>query len=104
MSLTNLRIHFTNRSDKAVYVTRALLSQLKLSGVKHLRLSVGQHSLEAPIRLIRKSGNHLYLSTNLRRQLMVPRAGSCFAIKDVANNIRIGPRISSMKQCRPYLR
>jgi len=104
MSLTNLRIHFTNRSDKAVYVTRALLSQLKLSGVKHLRLSVGQHSLEAPIRLIRKSGNHLYLSTNLRRQLMVPRAGSCFAIKDGANNLRLGPLIGMMTTSRPASR
>lgn len=100
MSLTNLTVHFSTRSDKAVYVTRSLLSRLKLTGAKTLRLSLGKHSIEAPVRLLRRSGNHLVLSSYLRRQLMVPRTGSCYAVKDGVSGIRLGPLIGLMTTSR----
>src|SRR5690606_17474697 len=100
MSLTNLTVHFSNRSDKAVYVTRSLLSRLKLTGTKTLRLSLGKHSIEAPVRVLRRSGNHLVLTPYLRRQLMVPRTGTCYAVKDGSQGIRLGPLIGLMTTSR----
>lgn len=100
MSLTNLRIHFTNRSEKVVYVTRSLLSSLKLSENRKLRLCLGQQAIEAPVRLIRKTGNRMYLSSSIRRQLMIPRDGKCYAVKDGTNSIRLGPLIGMMTTSR----
>lgn len=100
MSLTNLRIHFTNRSDKSVFVTRSLLDKLKLSGTRSVRLSIGKHSIEVPIRIIKKAGNHMYLSSTLRRQLLVPKSGVCYASRDGINGIRIGPLIGLMTSSR----
>lgn len=93
MSLTNLSIHFTKRSDKAVFISRPLLAQLKLTGIKTVKLSLGKHTIEVPVRTIKMKGNHLYLSPHLRRQLMVPRAGTCYAVSQDKNEIRLGPLI-----------
>ena len=96
MSLTNLKIHFTNRSGKAVYITRSLLTTLNLNGARTLRLSLGRRTVEATIRMLARKGNHLYLPSALRRQLMVPRAGTCYAVSDGASGLRLGPLIGLM--------
>lgn len=96
MSLTNLKIHFTNRSGNSVYVTRSLLTKLNLNGAKTLRLSLGKRTVEAQIRTIARRGHHLYLPSALRRQLMVPRAGTCYAVADGASGLRLGPLIGLM--------
>ncbi len=100
MSLTRLNVHFTSRSDKTVYMTRTLLSQLDLSGAKTLRISLGKHTIEAPVRLIRKPGKHLYLSPYLRTKLMIPKAGLCYVVRDGANGIRLGPLVGVMTTSR----
>jgi len=101
MSLTTLRVHITYRSDKTVYITRSLLADLQLTVNKTLRISLGKRSLEAPIRILRRTGNHLYLPASLQRQLLVPSAGACYAVRDGSGGLRIGPLIGLMTSSRP---
>jgi len=100
MGLTSLRVHITNRSDKTVYMTPSLLSSLKLSGIKTLRLGLGHRVLEVPVRLVKKIGNHLYVPSSISQKLMIPRAGDCFAVKEGANGVRLGPLIGLMTTSR----
>ena len=93
MSLTNLNVHFTSRSDKSVYMTRSLLSQLNLSGAKTLRISLGKHTIEAPVRLIQKTRQTSVSVPLSAPKLMVPKAGLCYVVRDGANGIRLGPLI-----------
>jgi hypothetical protein len=101
MSLTTLRVHITNRSEKTVYITRSLLADLQLSGNRMLRFSLGKRSLEAPIRILRRAGNHLYLPAGLQRQLLVPSGGMCYAVRDGVSGLRLGPLIGLMTSNRP---
>lgn len=93
MSLTTCTIHFAARTDKTVYVSSALMKSLQLTGTKPVTLKVGSKSLLAPIKIVKKTGNHLYLPVAVKNALLVPRSGTCMAVSHGGRDIQIGPLV-----------
>ncbi|PYI57087.1 YheC/YheD family protein [Paenibacillus flagellatus] len=93
MSLTTCTIHFAARTDKTVYVSSALMKSLQLTGTKPVTLKMGSKSVTAPIKIVKKAGNHLYLPIGVKNQLLVPRSGTCMAVSHGPREIQIGPLV-----------
>lgn len=95
MSFTTCQIHFTNRSDKTIFLSNALYSQLKLSSNIPVRLVVGKKRVQAPIKTIRKTGKHIYLPMSIRNVMRVPRSGTSF-ITSQSGEVKLGPLVGIM--------
>ncbi|RKN85524.1 YheC/YheD family protein [Paenibacillus ginsengarvi] len=93
MSLTTCTIHFAARSDKTLYVSSALLKSLQLTGSKQVTLRLGSRTANAGIKVVKKTGNHLYIPVSVKNQLQVPRSGTCMAVSNGAKEIQLGPLI-----------
>ncbi|MFC0214092.1 YheC/YheD family protein [Paenibacillus chartarius] len=93
MSLTTCTIHATQRAERAVYVSGELARALRLNGAKNVRVHLGSASVTAPLRLVKKAGNHLYLPLSLVTALKLPRTGQCSAISAGRGEMRIGPLV-----------
>lgn len=93
MSLTTCSIHFAARTDKVVYISSALMKSLQLTGTKPVTLRLGSKSATVPIKILKKSGNHLYVPAPVKSQLHIPRSGTCLAVANGPREIRIGPLI-----------
>jgi len=92
MSLTNCNVRFSRQADRIVYVTGALLKQLKLTGKKRILLKLGREKATAALRPLRREGRYIYLSAGLRDLIGVPKAGSVY-IQNANNEVQIGPLI-----------
>ncbi|MBP1993276.1 YheC/YheD family endospore coat-associated protein [Paenibacillus eucommiae] len=93
MSLTTCTIHTVQRADRSVYVSNDLVKALRLTGSKTITLKAGSKSITAPLRLIRKAGQHLYIPLSMIGKLHLPRIGSTLATSSSAKEIRLGPMI-----------
>ena len=94
MSLTFCNVHFTQQPQNVVYVSGSLLKKLKLSGKKKVNLRLGADRINAVVKPIQKSGNHLYLATGVRRGIRVPKAGSIYLRSlQQQDEVQIGPLI-----------
>jgi hypothetical protein len=93
MSLTNCTIHFAARTDRTVYVSSALMKSLQLTGTRPIVLKLGNRSVSVPIRIIKKTGNHLYIPTAIKNHLLIPRNGNCMAVVNGTREIQLGPLI-----------
>lgn len=94
MSLTFCNVHFTQQPQSVVYISGSLLKKLKLKGKKKVNLRLGGDKINADLRPIQRSGNHLYLASGVRRGIRVPKTGSIF-LRSLApkDEVQIGPLI-----------
>ncbi|MDQ0897007.1 MULTISPECIES: YheC/YheD family protein [unclassified Paenibacillus] len=93
MSLTTCMLHAVQRTDRSVYLTSELVKALRLTGNKSITVKVGSKKATLPIRLIKKSGQHMYIPLSLMASLRIPRTGSVFVASNNNKELRIGPVI-----------
>jgi hypothetical protein len=94
MSLTLSKIHFTKKSERAVYVTSALAKQLRLRGGRTVDVRLGGKTVSAEVRPLRRKGKHLYLPYLLRETLRAPKTGSIYlSTSEGGTTMRLGPLI-----------
>ncbi|GGH14569.1 YheC/YheD family endospore coat-associated protein [Paenibacillus segetis] len=93
MSLTFCNVHLTGQPQRVVYVSGALMKNLKLSGKKSVRLRLGGELFPATLKPIKKSGNHLYLSSGVHKKLKIPQAGGIHLRTLQDGDVQIGPLI-----------
>ncbi|NRF92247.1 YheC/YheD family protein [Paenibacillus frigoriresistens] len=93
MSLTTCMLHAVQRTDRSVYLTSELVKALRLTGNKSITVKVGSKSSTLPIRLIKKSGQHMYIPLSLMASLRIPRIGSVLVANNSNKELRIGPLI-----------
>lgn len=91
MSLTLCNIHFTQQSEKVVYVSNALMKMLKLTGKKSIHLRFGKETVPATMKLIKKPGKHLYLTAGIRNSIRVPYQGNAYLLNNNTDELHIGP-------------
>ncbi|MFD0962256.1 YheC/YheD family endospore coat-associated protein [Paenibacillus chungangensis] len=93
MSLTTCNVHFAQQSDKIVYLSRPLIKQLKLSGNKSVHLKLGKEMITASLKALKRSGNHLYLSSGVRNSIRVPKSGNVMLLSNGDNELQLGPLV-----------
>jgi hypothetical protein len=93
MSLTTCNVHFSQQSDKVVYLSRPLIQQLRLSGKGSIQLKLGNEVLTATIKPLKRSGNHLYLSAGVRQSIRVPKSGNVYLLSNDQGEIKLGPLV-----------
>ncbi|OBR62946.1 hypothetical protein A7K91_09520 [Paenibacillus oryzae] len=93
MSLTTCNVHFSQQSDKVVYLSRPLIQQLRLSGKGSIQLKLGNEVLTATIKPLKRSGNHLYLSAGVRQSIRVPKSGNIYLLSNDQDEIKLGPLV-----------
>ncbi len=93
MSLTTCTIHVTRRQERVVYLSGELARALKVSKTRNVHLHLGGKSVYAGLKLVKKSGSHLYLPSYLYTQLRIPRVGTSMIMCSNGKNIRLGPLI-----------
>jgi len=94
MSLTLSKIHFTRKSDRAVYVTSALAKQLRLRGRSTVDVRLGGRTVTAEVKPLRRKGKHLYLPLYVREAIRAPKTGNIYlATTDGGTTVRLGPLI-----------
>ncbi|GIP47126.1 Endospore coat-associated protein YheD [compost metagenome] len=93
MSLTFCNVHFTQAPERVVYVSGALMKNLKLSGKKSLHLRLGGERVPATIKRINKAGKHLYLASGVRRGIKIPKPGGVYLRSLQEGEVQIGPLI-----------
>ncbi|EXX91589.1 hypothetical protein BG53_09380 [Paenibacillus darwinianus] len=93
MSLTICNVRFSQQEDRVVYVSGALLKQLKLTGKKRIQLKFGKEVATAAIRPLRREGKHFYMSVGLRNAMRVPKSGHVFIQSTDEDEVQIGPLI-----------
>ncbi|OME83906.1 hypothetical protein BK120_12340 [Paenibacillus sp. FSL A5-0031] len=93
MSLTTCNVHFSQQSNKIVYLSSPLLKQLKLSGKKSVHLKLGKEVIVAEIKPLKRPGNHLYLSTAIRQSIKVPKSGNVYVLNSGDNEVQLGPLV-----------
>lgn len=93
MSLTTCNVHFSQQSDKIVYLSRTLYNQLKLTGKRSIRLKLGNAVITAAVRPLRRAGNHLYLSSGVRSSMKIPKTGNVCLMSTGDGEIKLGPLV-----------
>ncbi|GJM79746.1 hypothetical protein HMSSN139_22420 [Paenibacillus sp. HMSSN-139] len=93
MSLTFCNVHFTQAPERVVYVSGALMKNLKLSGKKSVHLRLGGERVPATIKRINKAGKHLYLASGVRRGIKIPKPGGVYLRSLQEGEVQIGPLI-----------
>lgn len=93
MSLTTCNVHFSQQSDKVVYLSRPLIQQLRLTGKASVQLKLGNEVLTAAVKPLKRSGNHLYLSAGVRQSIRVPKSGNIYVLSNDNGEIKLGPLV-----------
>lgn len=100
MSLTTCSIHITPRRERTVYMTAELARALKLGRTKSVTLRLGSKSIPLGVKLLKKTGKHLYVSAALQSQLRLPRLGGAM-IMSGGGELRLGPMIGILTSVVP---
>ncbi|MFC5529326.1 YheC/YheD family protein [Cohnella yongneupensis] len=93
MSLTICNVHFTQQPERIVWFSSPLAKLLKLSGRKSVNVKLGRDTVPATVRLIKRKGNHVYMSAGLRRSVRIPKTGNVYVANDDNDEIQLGPLI-----------
>ncbi len=98
MSLTYCHVRFSQQPERVVYVSSALLKQLKLTGKKRIAIKLGKEIATAAVRPLKRQGKHLYLSTGLRSLMRVPKSGNVYVHNTGTDEVQIGPLIGVLTE------
>jgi len=94
MSLTVSKIHFTRKTDRAVYLTPALAKELRLRGGGTVDVRLGGKTVTAQVKALKGKGRHLYLPAAIREAIRAPKTGNIYlATADGGTTVRLGPLI-----------
>ena len=93
MSLTVCHIHFSQQSNHVVYVSNSLVELWKLDSSKPLFIKLGQDHITAQLKLLKRKGKHIYLSSSVRQRIKVPTSGAIHVLYHGNNEIQLGPLI-----------
>lgn len=93
MSLTTCTIHVTPRQERAVYVSGDLAKALKLAKTRNVILKLGSKSVSLGLKLLKKRGNHLYVTPSIYTQMRLPRTGTTMITSSNGKELRLGPMI-----------
>ncbi|WP_168122778.1 YheC/YheD family protein [Paenibacillus sp. HB172176] len=93
MSLTTCNVHFSQQSDKMVYLSSPLFKQLGLSGNRLILLKLGNEMITASVKQLKRSGNHLYLPSSVRHSIRIPKSGHVYVQKSGENELKLGPLV-----------
>lgn len=94
MSLTLSRLHFTKKTNRAVYLTSALAKQLRLRGRRTVDVRLGGRTVTAEVKPLRGKGKHIYLPYVVREAIRAPKTGNIYlAVADGGSTVRLGPLI-----------
>jgi len=93
MSLTICNVHFTQQPERIVWFSSPLVKLLKLSGRKSINVKLGRDTVPARVRLIKRKGNHVYMSAGLRQSMRVPMSGLVYVHNEEEGEIQLGPLI-----------
>lgn len=93
MSLSTCTIHQIQNSGQTVYLTNELFRALHLANRKQMTLRIGNHAMDVPLRLVKKTGTHLYLPKSVIHRLRIPHLGTCLAVAKSNHEVKIGPLI-----------
>ncbi|WP_281885731.1 YheC/YheD family protein [Paenibacillus sp. YYML68] len=93
MSSTTCTVHITKRQERAVYASGDLARALKLSKTRSVTVKAGSKSVTLPLKLLKKSGNHLYITASLYTQLKLPRTGTIMVVNNSGKEMKLGPLI-----------
>ncbi|RRJ64683.1 YheC/YheD family protein [Paenibacillus oralis] len=93
MSLTYCNVHFTQEPERVVYLSGALMKNLKLSGKKSVHLRLGGERVPAAVKRINKTGKHLYLANGVRKGIKIPKQGGVYLRSLQEGEVQIGPLI-----------
>ncbi len=101
MSLTFCNIHFSQKPNKVVYLSQPLIKQFKLTGKKSIQLKLGKEVITAIVRPLKKTGNHLYLSSGVRQSIRIPKSGSVYVTTSGEDELQLGPLIGVLTDSGP---
>jgi hypothetical protein len=94
MNVTSGNIHFTRKTDRAVYISSTLARQLKLRGKRTIDVHLGGKSVTAMIKPLSRKGKHIWLPLALKEAIRAPKAGQVYvASTEQGNAMRLGPLI-----------
>jgi len=93
MSLTICNVHFTQQPERIVWFSSPLAKLLRLGGRKSVNVKLGNDTVPAAVRTIKRKGNHLYMSAGLRRSVRIPKSGIVYLSKEEGDDIQLGPLI-----------
>lgn len=96
MSFTTCQVHFTGKSGRTVYASRTLFKKLNLPPQKKtVKLVLGTKAIKAPVKRLRKTGQHLYVPKDVQALLHLPRKKNSH-IRNDGGAIKLGPMIGIM--------
>ncbi|QAY65103.1 YheC/YheD family protein [Paenibacillus protaetiae] len=93
MSLTTCNVHFSQATDKVIYLSRPLFKELKLTGKKTIQLKLGNEVTTAAVRSLKRPGHHLYLSAGVRQVMNIPKTGNVHVLGNGENEVQLGPLV-----------
>ncbi|MBD2848261.1 YheC/YheD family protein [Paenibacillus sp. IB182496] len=93
MSLTICNVHFSQQGKKAVYLSRPLIKQLRLTGKKSVQLKLGKEVVTTAVRPIKRAGYHMYLPSGLRQSIRIPKSGHVYVSNSGEDEVQLGPLI-----------
>ncbi|OXM15265.1 YheC/YheD family protein [Paenibacillus herberti] len=93
MSLTLCNVHFSDKSDRIVYLSGSLYRSLKLSEKKKLQIKLGRETITAPVKAVNREGNHVFLSATLREKIRIPKSGNVFMLHSTEDEVQLGPLV-----------
>ncbi|WP_042165015.1 YheC/YheD family protein [Paenibacillus gorillae] len=101
MSSTTCNVHFSQQSDRVIYLSNPLLKELKLSGKKTVHLKLGKEVITAAIKTVKRQGNHIYLSAGVRQSIRVPKTGQILVLNSGDNEVQLGPLVGILSDFGP---
>ncbi|MFF2091983.1 YheC/YheD family protein [Paenibacillus sp. NPDC058174] len=101
MSSTTCNVHFSQQSDRVIYLSNPLLKELKLSGKKTVHLKLGKEVITAAIKTVKRQGNHIYLSAGVRQSIRVPKTGQILVLNSGENEVQLGPLVGILSDGGP---
>lgn len=102
MSLVSTSIRFVKTGENVIYLSSALLNSLNLSTKDTVRLNLGLAGMSVKIKRVKRKGMQIFVSSSVRKSLMIPKTGKCYVMKSGDKELRIGPLIGIL--CSPKSR
>lgn len=94
MSMTISNIHWTGRTERTIYMTSELARQLKLRSGRTVDVRLGERSISAPWRPLKRKGKHIYFPLIVKEAIQAPKVRSLYvSANENSNSVRIGPLI-----------
>jgi hypothetical protein len=93
MSLTTCSIIITQKSEKAITISRSLSRALQMTSTKTITMKFGNKSVTAPLKIWNREGNVIAIPPFISSALYLPFMGKCQIKKNNTREIQIGPLI-----------